>query len=199
MDGQGRIPFRRNCGASWASRISRCGCSPIAGRIEVLSEQIYEERKREAAQTAAEDVDQAGGGGAESDALCMFPSWPRKRWSCWRSGRTASIWTPRPGLGGHTALIAQRLTTGLVIANDRDAQSLEMARRNTAEWADRIRFHQGRFGELAEAVAEAGFEQGGRPAGGPGGEPLSAHGAGARFFVFGGWAAGHAHGSNPRA
>jgi len=26
------------------------------GRIEVLSEQIYEERKREAAQTAAEDV-----------------------------------------------------------------------------------------------------------------------------------------------
>ena len=27
------------------------------------------------------------------------------------------------GLGGHTALIAQRLTTGLVIANDRDLQS----------------------------------------------------------------------------
>jgi 16S rRNA (cytosine1402-N4)-methyltransferase len=60
------------------------------------------------------------------------------------------------GLGGHTALIAQRLTTGLVIANDRDSASIEMARRNTAEWSGRIRFHHGTFGELAAAVAEAG-------------------------------------------
>jgi len=36
------------------------------------------------------------------------------------------------GLGGHTALIAQRLITGLVIANDRDSASIEMARVNTA-------------------------------------------------------------------
>jgi 16S rRNA (cytosine1402-N4)-methyltransferase len=63
------------------------------------------------------------------------------------------------GLGGHTGLIARQLTTGLVIANDRDAQSLEMARRNTGEWADRIRFHHGAFGSLPEAVAEAGFEK----------------------------------------
>ena len=45
------------------------------------------------------------------------------------------------GLGGHTALIAQRLTTGMVIANDRDAESLEMARANTAEWAPRMRLN----------------------------------------------------------
>lgn len=63
------------------------------------------------------------------------------------------------GLGGHTALIAQRLTTGLVIANDRDTQSLAMAQENTREWADRIRFHHGTFGTLREAVTEAGFEQ----------------------------------------
>jgi 16S rRNA (cytosine1402-N4)-methyltransferase len=63
------------------------------------------------------------------------------------------------GLGGHTGLIARRLATGLVIANDRDAQSLEMARRNTAEWAGHIRFHQGPFGKLREAVVEAGFEK----------------------------------------
>jgi len=63
------------------------------------------------------------------------------------------------GLGGHTGLIAQRLTTGLVIANDRDAQSLEMARRNTEQWSDRIRFHHGAFGELGQATAEAGFER----------------------------------------
>jgi 16S rRNA (cytosine1402-N4)-methyltransferase len=60
------------------------------------------------------------------------------------------------GLGGHTALIAQRLVTGIVIANDRDAQSLELARKNTEEWAERIRYHQGAFSELAETVKWAG-------------------------------------------
>jgi len=60
------------------------------------------------------------------------------------------------GLGGHTALIAQRLTTGLVIANDRDPQSLEMARQNTAAWSERIRYHHGPFADLEQAAAEAG-------------------------------------------
>jgi 16S rRNA (cytosine1402-N4)-methyltransferase len=60
------------------------------------------------------------------------------------------------GLGGHTGAIAQRLTTGFVIANDRDAESLEQARLNTAEWADRIRYHHGSFGELAGALKTAG-------------------------------------------
>jgi len=63
------------------------------------------------------------------------------------------------GLGGHTSLIAQQLTTGVVIANDRDAQSLEMARANTVEWADRIRYHQGPFSELADAVEQEGFDK----------------------------------------
>jgi 16S rRNA (cytosine1402-N4)-methyltransferase len=61
------------------------------------------------------------------------------------------------GLGGHTSLVAARLTTGVVIANDRDAASIELARKNTAEWADRIRFHHGPFESLPEAIAEAGF------------------------------------------
>jgi 16S rRNA (cytosine1402-N4)-methyltransferase len=61
------------------------------------------------------------------------------------------------GLGGHTGLIAQRLTTGMVIANDQDAESLEMARRNTAEWAERIRFHHGSFATLPGALSDAGF------------------------------------------
>src|SRR5579863_3210863 len=63
------------------------------------------------------------------------------------------------GLGGHTALIAQRLTTGVVIASDRDEQSLAQARENTLSWADRIRFHHGTFGALREAVEQAGFER----------------------------------------
>ena len=60
------------------------------------------------------------------------------------------------GLGGHTALIAQQLESGVVIANDRDPASIEMARQNTLAWKDRIRFHQGPFSTLAEAVAELG-------------------------------------------
>jgi 16S rRNA (cytosine1402-N4)-methyltransferase len=63
------------------------------------------------------------------------------------------------GLGGHTGKIAQRLTTGLVIANDRDAQSLEMSRQNTAEWASRIWYRQGAFGDLGEALAEARIDK----------------------------------------
>jgi 16S rRNA (cytosine1402-N4)-methyltransferase len=54
------------------------------------------------------------------------------------------------GLGGHTREIARRLTTGVVIANDRDAESLEMARQNTAEWASRIHYRHGNFSALAE-------------------------------------------------
>jgi 16S rRNA (cytosine1402-N4)-methyltransferase len=63
------------------------------------------------------------------------------------------------GLGGHTGMIAQRLTTGTVIANDRDAESMRLAVENTAEWKDRICFHLGTFGALREAVEQAGFEQ----------------------------------------
>jgi 16S rRNA (cytosine1402-N4)-methyltransferase len=63
------------------------------------------------------------------------------------------------GLGGHTGQIASRLTTGFVVANDRDAESLEIARRNTAEWAGRIRFHHGPFSQVDRALAAAGVEK----------------------------------------
>ena len=63
------------------------------------------------------------------------------------------------GLGGHTGAMAHGLSTGFVIANDRDAESLEQARRNTAEWAQRIVFHRGSFGELPAALKEAGVER----------------------------------------
>src|ERR1700684_1821449 len=63
------------------------------------------------------------------------------------------------GLGGHTAEIARRLTTGRVIANDRDRQSLAMAKSNTAEWDDRICYHQGAFSQIYEALAACGAQQ----------------------------------------
>jgi 16S rRNA (cytosine1402-N4)-methyltransferase len=61
------------------------------------------------------------------------------------------------GLGGHTAAIAARLAElgprGLVIACDRDAESLARARKNTAEFADRIHFLQTSFSKVGEALA----------------------------------------------
>lgn len=63
------------------------------------------------------------------------------------------------GLAGHTIAIAQRLATGFVIANDRDAESLELGRQNAGQWADRIRFHRGSFSELRSALASFGVER----------------------------------------
>jgi 16S rRNA (cytosine1402-N4)-methyltransferase len=61
------------------------------------------------------------------------------------------------GMGGHTGLIAQRLTTGMVIASDRDGESLALARANTAPWAEGIRYRQGTFSELRATIAAEGF------------------------------------------
>jgi 16S rRNA (cytosine1402-N4)-methyltransferase len=63
------------------------------------------------------------------------------------------------GLAGHTGAIARRLTTGMVLAADRDAESLEQARQNTLDVADRIRFVHSRFSDLAAALSQMGIEQ----------------------------------------
>jgi len=67
------------------------------------------------------------------------------------------------GLGGHTGAIARRLQalggTGFVIACDRDAESLELAKANTADCADRIRFHQGLFSQVGDALAAEKIKQ----------------------------------------
>ena len=63
------------------------------------------------------------------------------------------------GLGGHTGAIARRLTSGIVIGADRDPESLELAQANTADVTGRIRWHQGTFSTLHEALQENGVSQ----------------------------------------
>src|ERR1043165_1945120 len=63
------------------------------------------------------------------------------------------------GLGGHAGAIARKLAAVWVIANDRDAESLELARANTADVSGRIRFHHGDFSTLREALHENGVAQ----------------------------------------
>lgn len=60
------------------------------------------------------------------------------------------------GLGGHTAAIAERLSSGFVIACDRDAESLELARANTRAVGERVRFFHGAFSDLPKALEENG-------------------------------------------
>ncbi len=60
------------------------------------------------------------------------------------------------GLGGHTGAIARQLAelggSGFVLACDRDAESLEMAKANTLDVSSRIRFHQSLFSELGKRL-----------------------------------------------
>src|SRR5690349_17571597 len=62
------------------------------------------------------------------------------------------------GLGGHTRAIAEQLSSGLVIACDRDAQSLDRAREKTAAFGERIRYFHGPFSELPRALLTNGIE-----------------------------------------
>jgi 16S rRNA (cytosine1402-N4)-methyltransferase len=63
------------------------------------------------------------------------------------------------GLGGHTGAIARQLSTGLVLACDRDAESLARAQENTADCASRIRFHNVPFSLVGQALAAEGLTQ----------------------------------------
>jgi 16S rRNA (cytosine1402-N4)-methyltransferase len=59
--------------------------------------------------------------------------------------------------GGHTGAIARLLTTGFILSCDRDAESLALARENTLDCAERIRFQQATFSRLGEALAAQGL------------------------------------------
>ncbi|MCU1338010.1 MAG: rRNA ((1402)-N(4))-methyltransferase RsmH [Bryobacterales bacterium] len=67
------------------------------------------------------------------------------------------------GLGGHTGAIARQLAelggSGVVLACDRDAESLELAKANTADTSSRIRFHQSLFSQLGERLTAEGVSQ----------------------------------------
>lgn len=61
------------------------------------------------------------------------------------------------GLGGHTLAIAQRLTSGLLLACDRDAESLRLAAAHAEMYRERIRFFHGTFSDLPKALEYYGI------------------------------------------
>jgi len=60
------------------------------------------------------------------------------------------------GLGGHTKAIAERLRSGLLLACDRDAESLKLAAANAEPFKERIRFFHGAFSDLPKALEQYG-------------------------------------------
>jgi len=63
------------------------------------------------------------------------------------------------GFAGHTAAIAAALTTGFVIANDRDAESQQLALPAIASVSDRVRLRHGSFSDLPAALKAHGVER----------------------------------------
>jgi 16S rRNA (cytosine1402-N4)-methyltransferase len=64
------------------------------------------------------------------------------------------------GLGGHSGAIARRLSgAGLLLACDRDEESLEIAKANLSDCSERIRFHRSLFSELGDVLAAEGITQ----------------------------------------
>ena len=61
------------------------------------------------------------------------------------------------GAGGHSAAIAQRLTSGKLISLDQDERAIELARGNLKAWKDRVIFVKSRFSKIAEVAQELGI------------------------------------------
>ena len=63
------------------------------------------------------------------------------------------------GLAGHSLEIARQLESGRLIALDRDAESLELAKERAGELAARITFQKAAFSELTSTLTSLGVSQ----------------------------------------
>ena len=63
------------------------------------------------------------------------------------------------GMGGHSEQIVKRLTTGRLVAVDRDRSALERAGERLAPYADRITFIHGNFRDLPQLLRDHGIDQ----------------------------------------
>ena len=61
------------------------------------------------------------------------------------------------GAGGHSAAIAEKLTSGRLISLDRDAQALELARERLKDFGEKVTLVQSPFSRIAEVAQELGI------------------------------------------
>jgi 16S rRNA (cytosine1402-N4)-methyltransferase len=60
------------------------------------------------------------------------------------------------GAGGHSAAIAQKLTSGRIVSLDRDAQALELARERLKTFGEKVTLVQAPFSRIAGVLADLG-------------------------------------------
>ena len=63
------------------------------------------------------------------------------------------------GLGGHSQEIVRRLTTGRLIAIDRDETAIQRSKKRLEPWQDKITFVHGNFRDLNRILDEAGVSK----------------------------------------
>jgi len=63
------------------------------------------------------------------------------------------------GRAGHATKIAEKLTTGHLIAIDRDTEALEKAKKVLSKYENKVTFIHGNFRNIQEAVTETGFDK----------------------------------------
>lgn len=63
------------------------------------------------------------------------------------------------GLGGHSKEIVRRLTTGRLIAIDRDETAIERSKERLREWEDHITFVHGNFRDLGQILDSLGIDK----------------------------------------
>lgn len=63
------------------------------------------------------------------------------------------------GGGGHSSEIAKRLTTGRLIAIDRDTDAIEAGKKRLSEWSDRVTFVNDNFKNIKYILSELGIEK----------------------------------------
>lgn len=63
------------------------------------------------------------------------------------------------GLGGHSEAIASKLTTGRLLAIDRDDRALAFARKRLEPFGDRVTLLKGNFGDLGALLDSAGVDK----------------------------------------
>src|ERR1700737_4339164 len=61
------------------------------------------------------------------------------------------------GAGGHSAAIAQKLTSGRIVSLDRDAQALELAQERLKTFGEKVTLAQAPFSRIAEVAHELGI------------------------------------------
>ena len=198
MDAQGRILFSPELRRELGIENAPVRLFAYRGRIEVLSEKLYEDAQAGSVRDGARGCGKAGGGRAGLIRWRMHFSVMAAE-STRVAGGAAGRNLPGRDRRAGRAHGADCGAAGTGVC-DRQRSRRAIARDGAAEHpgvggADPV--SPGHVRRAAETVRSEGFGESGRPAGRSGSQPVSVDGARERFFVLVGWAAGYAHGPDP--